>query len=60
MPSCAAAPRSREIGFAISGPKSVIAPTARNIMQGKKLDFTPMYMTPRMPDSYQCWTSLGS
>ncbi len=34
MPSCAAAPRSRDFGLAISGPKSVIAPTPRKISGG--------------------------
>ena len=34
IPSCAAAPKRRLFGFAISGPKSVIAPTPRKIRQG--------------------------
>ena len=34
MPSCAAAPSSRDLGLAIRGPKSVIAPTARKISGG--------------------------
>ena len=33
-PSCAAAPKSRLLGLASSGPKSVIAPTPRNISEG--------------------------
>jgi len=44
--------------LAINGPKSVIAPTAKNIRQGNKLDFTPAYMTPITPASYQCSISL--
>ena len=35
MPNCAAAPRSAILGFAIRGPKSVIAPTPMKIMIGK-------------------------
>ena len=34
MPNCAAAPRSRLLGLAMSGPKSVIAPTPRKMRQG--------------------------
>ena len=34
MPSCAAAPSSSEDGRAISGPKSVIAPMPRKMMDG--------------------------
>ena len=34
MPSCAAAPKSRLLGLAIRGPKSVIAPTPMKIRQG--------------------------
>ena len=34
MPSCAAAPRIRLLGFAIKGPKSVIAPTPMKIRHG--------------------------
>ena len=34
IPSCAAAPMSRDLGLAISGPKSVMAPTPRNISDG--------------------------
>ena len=37
IPSCAAAPRRKLFGFAISGPKSVIAPTPRNMSDGKIL-----------------------
>ena len=33
-PICAAAPRRRLLGFASSGPKSVIAPTPRNMSEG--------------------------
>ena len=33
-PSCAAAPSSRLLGFASSGPKSVIAPTPRKMSEG--------------------------
>ena len=33
-PNCAAAPRRILLGFAISGPKSVIAPMPRNISGG--------------------------
>ena len=40
MPNCAAAPRSADFGLAISGPKSVIAPTPMKIMIGK----TPVSM----------------
>ena len=40
MPNCAAPPRSAIFGFAISGPKSVIAPTPMKIMIGK----TPVSM----------------
>ena len=34
MPNCAAAPSRRLFGFAINGPKSVIAPTPRNMSVG--------------------------
>ena len=34
IPICAAAPSKKLIGFAISGPKSVIAPTPRKISDG--------------------------
>ena len=34
MPSCAAAPSSSEDGRAISGPKSVMAPIPRKMMDG--------------------------
>ena len=35
IPNCAAAPSKKLIGFAISGPKSVIAPTPRKISEGR-------------------------
>ena len=35
MPSWAAAPRSRLLGLAIRGPKSVIAPTPMKIREGR-------------------------
>ena len=35
IPNCAAAPSKKLIGFAISGPKSVIAPTPRKINDGR-------------------------
>ncbi|CDD39680.1 unknown [Clostridium sp. CAG:299] len=41
--------------MAISGPKSVIAPTQRKIRHGKRLDFTPPYMMRRTP-----WVYHGS
>ena len=34
MPSCAAAPSSSDFGLAISGPKSVMAPTPMKIRHG--------------------------
>ena len=34
IPSWAAAPKSRLLGLAISGPKSVMAPTPRKMRQG--------------------------
>ena len=34
IPNCAAAPRSNVLGFASSGPKSVIAPTPIKIING--------------------------
>ena len=37
IPNCAAAPKRKLLGFAISGPKSVIAPTPRKISDGKIL-----------------------
>ena len=40
MPNCAAPPRRADFGFAISGPKSVIAPTPMKIIIGK----TPVSM----------------
>ena len=43
MPNCAAPPRRAVFGFAISGPKSVIAPTPMKIMIGK----TPVSMPKR-------------
>ena len=41
MPSCAAAPSSRDFGLAISGPKSVIAPTPMKMSGGKMPSLTP-------------------
>ena len=41
MPSCAAAPRRHVFGLAISGPKSVIAPTPMKIRIGKRPLSTP-------------------
>ena len=35
IPNCAAAPSRKLFGFAISGPKSVMAPTPRNISDGR-------------------------
>ncbi len=35
IPNCAAAPSRKLIGFAINGPKSVIAPTPKKIRDGK-------------------------
>ena len=35
IPNCAAAPKRKLIGFAIRGPKSVIAPTPRKIRDGR-------------------------
>ena len=35
IPNCAAAPSRKLFGFAISGPKSVIAPTPRKMSDGK-------------------------
>ena len=35
IPNCAAAPRRKLFGFAMSGPKSVIAPTPRKIRDGR-------------------------
>ena len=35
MPSCAAAPSKRLLGFAIRGPKSVIAPTPIKMSGGR-------------------------
>ena len=35
IPNCAAAPSRKLIGFAINGPKSVIAPTPRKISEGR-------------------------
>ena len=52
MPPCAAAPSKRLMGFAIRGPKSVIAPTAMKIRQGNRLDFTPPYIMRRTPCVY--------
>ena len=34
MPICAAAPKSRLLGLAMRGPKSVMAPTPRKMRQG--------------------------
>ena len=53
IPNCAAAPKRRLIGFAINGPKSVIAPTPMNIRQGKRLLLTPLYIILRTPAEYQ-------
>ena len=36
MPSCAAAPRSSIFGLAMSGPKSVMAPTPKKMRIGKR------------------------
>lgn len=38
-PSCAAAPSSRVLGLAITGPKSVMAPRPRKIRGGYQLSF---------------------
>ena len=35
IPNCAAAPKRKLFGFAISGPKSVNAPTPRKIKDGR-------------------------
>ena len=35
IPNCAAAPKRKLFGFAINGPKSVIAPTPRKIRDGR-------------------------
>ena len=35
IPNCAAAPSKKLLGFAISGPKSVMAPTPMKIKDGK-------------------------
>ena len=35
IPNCAAAPRRKLLGLAISGPKSVIAPTPMKISDGR-------------------------
>ena len=35
IPNCAAAPKRKLLGLAISGPKSVIAPTPRKIRDGR-------------------------
>ena len=37
IPNCAAAPRRKLAGFAISGPKSVNAPTPKKISEGNIL-----------------------
>ena len=42
IPICAAAPRMSDFGLAISGPKSVIAPTPMNIKHGYTPVFTPI------------------
>ena len=42
IPTCAAAPKSNDFGFAISGPKSVIAPIPRKINGGKITHSTPL------------------
>ena len=41
IPNCAAAPNSKLLGLAIRGPKSVLAPIARNINGGYIPSFTP-------------------
>ena len=41
MPSCAAAPSNSDFGFAISGAKSVIAPTPMKMIGGKMPSLTP-------------------
>ncbi len=41
IPNCAAAPNNKLFGFAISGPKSVIAPTPKNINGGYIPSLTP-------------------
>ena len=41
-PSCAAAPRSRLYGSALSGPSSVMAPTPMKIREGYRPALTPM------------------
>jgi len=41
MPSCAAPPSRADFGLAISGPKSVIAPTPMKIMIGKTPESMP-------------------
>ena len=43
IPSCAAAPSRRLLGLAINGPKSVLAPIAKNINGGYIPSFTPWY-----------------
>ena len=50
IPNCAAEPSKSEIGFAISGPKSVIAPTPMKIRHGNKFDLTPLYIIASTPD----------
>ena len=41
IPNCAPAPMKRDDGLEISGPKSVIAPTAIKIRHGKIPSLTP-------------------
>ncbi len=50
-PNWAAAPRMREEGRAISGPKSVMAPTPMKIREGYRPALTPMYRISRKPPS---------
>ena len=53
IPICAAAPRMRLFGLAISGPKSVIAPTPMKIRQGYTPALTPIYSTSNNPPSFR-------
>ena len=50
IPNCAAAPNNAVLGFAINGPKSVIAPTPIKINIGKRPVSTPIvYRIPTKP-----------
>ena len=49
MPICAAAPSRRLLGLAIRGPKSVMAPTPRNMRHGYTPALTPMYSMSNRP-----------